>query len=186
MPWFRRGDCLPSTQEVSLTATITGKDMTARGLRAAAAKTADAKAARRRPVIARVPEGVDRKTAAGRCGMEQPTLWDWVHRCNAKGLGQRAGPKGWAEGPGRSAGAAVGPPPGRTHVALNPAQTVEPAQMVRKGPDPATDAVALLARRPATQDQGALRRHTARAHSGQAAGRAGILPLLAAAAASGI
>jgi len=161
MPWFRRGDCLPSTQEVSLTATITGKDMTARGLRAAAAKTADAKAARRRPVIARVPEGVDRKTAAGSCGMERPTLWGWVHRCNAKG-------------------------PGRTHVALNPAQTVEPAQMMRKGPDPATDAVALSARRPATQDQGALRRHTARAHSGQAAGRAGILPLLAAAAASGI
>ncbi|MFN5827701.1 MAG: hypothetical protein ACK446_11945 [Rhodobacterales bacterium] len=29
--------------------------------------------------------------------MEQPTLWDWVHRCNAKGLGQRAGPKGRAE-----------------------------------------------------------------------------------------
>ncbi|MCA3487050.1 MAG: hypothetical protein IOD05_05895 [Rhodobacter sp.] len=97
MPWFRRGDCLPSTQEVSLTATITGKDMSARGLRAAAAKTADAKAARRRPVIARVPEGVDRKTAAGSCGMERPTLWGWVHRCNAKGLGQRAGPKGRAE-----------------------------------------------------------------------------------------
>lgn len=152
-----------------MTVAITRKDMSARELRTAAAKTADAKAARRLLAIALVLEGVDRKTAAESCGMDRQTLRDWVHRYNAEGL------------EGLSDRRSAGPTP-----RLSPAQKVELAQMVRKGPDPATDAVALSARRPASQDQGALRRHTARAHSGQAAGRARISPPLGASTASEI
>ncbi|MFO0514020.1 MAG: helix-turn-helix domain-containing protein, partial [Rhodobacterales bacterium] len=65
---------------------ITQKDTPARELRTAAAKTADAKAARRLLAIALVLEGVDRKTAAESCGMDRQTLRDWVHRYNAEGL----------------------------------------------------------------------------------------------------
>ena len=43
---------------------ITRTDLSPRGLRAAAAKTADAKAARRMLAPELVPEGVDRRTAA--------------------------------------------------------------------------------------------------------------------------
>lgn len=103
---------------------ITRKDMSARELRAAAAKTADAKAARRKLAIALVLEGVDRKTAAESCGMDRQTLWDWVHRYNAEGL------EGLSDR--RS--------PGPT-LRLSPAQKAELAQIVRKGPDPATDGV---------------------------------------------
>ncbi|MCA3512742.1 MAG: hypothetical protein IOC80_04660 [Rhodobacter sp.] len=63
-----------------MTFAITRKDMSARGLRSVAAKTADAKAARRRLVIALVVEGVDRKTAAKCCGIDRQTPGYWVHR----------------------------------------------------------------------------------------------------------
>lgn len=36
--------------------------------------------------LALVLKGVDRKTAAETCGMDQQTLRDWVHRYNAEGL----------------------------------------------------------------------------------------------------
>ena len=59
---------------------ITRKDMSAGALRAASARTKDAKAARRLLAIALVLEGSDRKTAAETCGMDRQTLRDWVHR----------------------------------------------------------------------------------------------------------
>ena len=113
-----------------MTVAITRKDMSARELRTAAAKTADAKAARRLLAIALVLEGVDRKTAAESCGMDRQTLRDWVHRYNAEGL------------EGLSDRRSAGPTP-----RLSPAQKVELAQMVRKGPDPATDGVVRWRRR---------------------------------------
>ena len=103
---------------------ITRKDMSARELRAAAAKTADAKAARRMLALALVLEGADRKTAAETCGMDRQTLRDWVHRYNVEGL------------EGLSNRRSPGPSP-----RLSPAQKAELARMVREGPDPAVDGV---------------------------------------------
>lgn len=103
---------------------ITRTDLSARGLRAAAAKAKDAKAARRMLAIALVLEGVDRKTAAESCGMDRQTLRDWVHRYNAEGL------------EGLSNRRSAGPTP-----RLNPAQKAELARLVREGPDPAVDGV---------------------------------------------
>lgn len=99
-------------------------DLSARELRGAAAKTADAKSARRMLAIALVLEGADRKTAAETCGMDRQTLRDWVHRYNAEGL------------EGLSNRRSAGPAP-----RLTPAQKAELAHMVREGPDPATDGV---------------------------------------------
>ena len=99
---------------------ITRTDMSARALRAAAAKAADAKAARRMLALALVIDGVDRKTAAESCGMDRQTLRDWVHRYNDEGLD------------GLSDRRSAGPAP-----RLSPAQKAELAQMVRAGPDPA-------------------------------------------------
>jgi transposase len=103
---------------------ITRTDMSARELRAAAAKTADAKAARRMLALALVLEGSDRKTAAETCGMDRQTLRDWVHRYNAEGL------------EGLSNRRSPGPSP-----RLSPAQKAELARMVREGPAPAVDGV---------------------------------------------
>ena len=103
---------------------ITRTDMSARELQAAAAKTADAKAARRMLALALVLEGADRKTAAETCGMDRQTLRDWVHRYNAEGL------------EGLSNRRSPGPSP-----RLSPAQKAELARMVREGPDPAVDGV---------------------------------------------
>jgi len=77
-----------------MTVAITGRDLSARALRAAAAKAKDAMAARRMLAIARVLEGLNRKTAAESCGMDRQTLRDWIHRYNAAGLAGRrsAGP----------------------------------------------------------------------------------------------
>ena len=65
---------------------ITRKDMSAGELRAAAARTKNAKAARRMLAIALVLEGADRTIAAETCGMDRQTLRDWVHRYNAEGI----------------------------------------------------------------------------------------------------
>jgi transposase len=73
--------------EVSMAVGITRTDMSARELRAAAAKTEDAKVARRMLALAQVLEGAARKTAAETCGMDRQTLRDWVLRYNAEGLG---------------------------------------------------------------------------------------------------
>ena len=65
---------------------ITRTDVSASKLRAQAARTKDAKAARRMLAIALVLDGTDRKTAAETCGMDRQTLRDWVHRYNAEGI----------------------------------------------------------------------------------------------------
>lgn len=103
---------------------ITRMELSARELRAAAAKATDAKAARRMLSIALVMEGVDRKTAAESCGMDRQTLRDWVHRYNADGL------------EGLSNRRSAGPAP-----RLSLEQKAELTQMVREGPDPAVDGV---------------------------------------------
>ena len=103
---------------------ITRKDLTARGLRAAAAKARDAKAARRMLAIALVLEGKDRKIAAEACGMDRQTLRDWVHRYNAEGL----------------AGLENRKAPGRP-CRLNAEQKTGLAALVEKGPDAEKDGV---------------------------------------------
>lgn len=65
---------------------ITRQELTAAGLRAAAGKSRDAKAARRMLALTLVLEGVDPTRAAESCGMDWQTLRDWVHRYNAEGL----------------------------------------------------------------------------------------------------
>lgn len=103
---------------------ITRTDMSGRELRAAAARTKDAKAVRRILAIALVLEGADRKTAAEACGMDRQTLRDWVHRYNAEGI------------TGLSNRYSAGPTP-----LLNSDQKAELARMVREGPDLEADGV---------------------------------------------
>jgi transposase len=65
---------------------ITRQDLSAAGLRQAAARSRDANAARRMLAIAFVLEGRSREDAAETCGMDRQTLRDWVHRYNADGI----------------------------------------------------------------------------------------------------
>jgi transposase len=104
---------------------ITRDELDAAGLRKAAARSRDARAARRMLALAMVLEGADRRTAAEACGMDRQTLRDWVHRYNEEGLGglsDRRGP--------------VGPRP-----RLSAEQKAEFAAIVEAGPDPTTDGV---------------------------------------------
>ena len=103
---------------------ITRTDMSASDLRATAARTKDAKAARRILAIALVLEGADRRTAAETCGMDRQTLRDWVHRYNADGIA------------GLTNRYAAGPTP-----LLNLEQKAELARMVRDGPELEADGV---------------------------------------------
>ena len=103
---------------------ITRKDLTATQLRAAAAKTKDARSARRMLAIALVLEGADRATAAETCGMDRQTLRDWVHRYNAAGLA------------GLENRRSPGPPP-----RLSPEQKARLAARVEAGPDRKVDGV---------------------------------------------
>lgn len=103
---------------------ITRRDLTAAELRAAAARSLDARAARRMLALALVLEGVDRTTAAETCGMDRQTLRDWVHRYNAEGL----------------AGLANRRPPRRAR-RLDAGQVAELAAWVEAGPDLARDGV---------------------------------------------
>jgi transposase len=93
-------------------------------LRAEAARTADAKQARRILAIAMILDGHSRLVAAQAGGMDRQTLRDWVHRYNADGL----------------AGLADRPRPGR-RPRLAEAQRSEVAKWVEHGPDLATDGV---------------------------------------------
>jgi transposase len=72
--------------ETAMTVTITRLDRSAADLRQAAARTQDAKVARRMLAIALVLEGCSRAEAAQTCAMDRQTLRDWVHRYNASGL----------------------------------------------------------------------------------------------------
>lgn len=110
--------------EVLMAIEITRTDMSTSELRAAAARTKDAKAVRRILAIALVLEGADRKTAAQACGMDRQTLRDWVHRYNAEGIA------------GLSNRYSAGPTP-----LLNSEQKAELARMVREGPDLEADGV---------------------------------------------
>ena len=99
---------------------ITRRELTAAELRAAAAKSRDARAARRMLAIALVLEGVERKTAAEICGMDRQTLRDWVHRYNAEGLAGLSNRRG-------------APRPRR----LDREQVAEFVSWLEAGPDPA-------------------------------------------------
>jgi len=69
-----------------MTVAITRLTLSAADLRQAAARTQDAKMARRMLAIALVLEGHSRTDAAQSCAMDRQTLCDWVHRYNADGL----------------------------------------------------------------------------------------------------
>jgi transposase len=69
-----------------MTVSITRLDLSAADLREAAARTQDAKAARRMLAIGLVLEDCSREAAAEACAMDRQTLRDWVHRYNALGL----------------------------------------------------------------------------------------------------
>jgi transposase len=103
---------------------ITRMELTAAELRAAAAKSRDAKAARRMLALALVLEGADRKTAAEICGMDRQTLRDWVHRYNAEGLAGLSNQRG-------------APRPRR----LDSGQVAELVSWLEAGPDPVVDGV---------------------------------------------
>lgn len=103
---------------------ITRTDMSAGELRATAARTKDAKAARRMLAVALVLDGTGRRMAAEACGMDRQTLRDWVHRYNDEGIA------------GLSNRYSVGPTP-----LLNSEQKAELARIVRDGPDLEADGV---------------------------------------------
>jgi transposase len=69
-----------------MTVAITRDDLAATDLRKEAARTQDARAARRMLAIALVLEGHSREMAAESCGMDRQTLRDWAHRYNEFGL----------------------------------------------------------------------------------------------------
>ena len=65
---------------------ITRKELGVAELRAVAARTANAKQARRILAVAMVLDGHPRLLAAQAGGMDRQTLRDWVHRYNADGV----------------------------------------------------------------------------------------------------
>lgn len=69
-----------------MTVAITRLELSAADLRQAAARTQEAKVARRMLALALVLEGCSRTDAAQTCAMDRQTLRDWVHRFNADGL----------------------------------------------------------------------------------------------------
>lgn len=103
---------------------ITRQDLSISQLRAEAARTADAKQARRILAIAMVLDGHSRLLAAQASAMDRQTLRDWVHRYNTDGL----------------AGLTDRPRPGR-QPRLAEAQRSEVAKWVEDGPDLKTDGV---------------------------------------------
>ncbi len=107
-----------------MTVAITRLDLSASDLRQAAARTQDAKVARRMLAIALVLEGVSRTDAAESCAMDRQTLRDWVHRFNERG------PEGLKDDLAR-------PRPRR----LTAAQEAELATIVETGPDRAVHGV---------------------------------------------
>ena len=105
--------------EAAMTVAITRSDRSAHELREVAARTQDAKAARRMLAIALVLEGWSREAAAEACAMDRQTLRDWVHRYNAEGL------EGLFNQPRRN-----GPAP-----RLSAEQQAKIASWVEQGPD---------------------------------------------------
>src|SRR5690349_24610941 len=112
------------TMETAMTVAITRLELSAADLRQAAARTQEAKVARRMLAIALVLEGCSRTEAAQTCAMDRQTLRDWVHRYNADGLDglrdrRRPGPR----------------------PRLTPEQEAELEAVVERGPDPDRDGV---------------------------------------------
>jgi transposase len=103
---------------------VTRRDLSAAELRREAARSQDAKAARRMLAIALVLDGHSRGDAAAACGMDRQTLRDWVHRYNAEGIA------------GLSNRRAPGPAP-----RLSAAQKAELAHWVEQGPELERDGV---------------------------------------------
>ena len=103
---------------------ITRQDLSAAELRREAARSRDAKAARRMLALALALDGHSRGAAAEACGMDRQTLRDWVHRYNAEGLAGLADRR------------AAGPTP-----RLSAEQEAEVARWVEDGPDLAHDGV---------------------------------------------
>jgi len=103
---------------------ITRQDLSAAELRREAARSRDARAARRMLALALVLDGHSREAAAEACGMDRQTLRDWVHRYNAEGLAGLANRR------------ATGPAP-----RLSAAREAEVARWVEEGPDLARDGV---------------------------------------------
>ena len=85
---------------------ITRQDLNILQLRAAAARTADAKQVRRILAIAMVLDGHARLLAAQACGMDRQTLREGYSL--QRGWGGRAGRPATAWAPGRSIGRATG------------------------------------------------------------------------------
>src|ERR687897_2736502 len=108
-------------REAGMAVAITRTDLSAADLRREAARTRDAKTARRMLAIALVLEGRPRGEAAAQCGMDRQALRDWVHRYNAEGIA------GLSDRPGRP-----GPKP-----CLSPAQEAEVGRWVEAGAGPA-------------------------------------------------
>ena len=103
---------------------VTRAELSAAELRREAARSRDAKAARRMLAIALALDGHSRTDAAEACGMDRQTLRDWVHRYNAEGLAGLANRR------------AAGPTP-----RLSAAQEAEVAGWVEDGPDLERDGV---------------------------------------------
>jgi transposase len=110
---------------MAMTLAIERSDVSASDLRQAAARTEDAKAARRMLAIALVLDGCSRDVAAQSCAMDRQTLRDWVHRYNESGVA------GLFDLPRRN-----GPIP-----RLSDAQQVQVAKWVQDGPDLERDGV---------------------------------------------
>src|SRR6188472_795403 len=111
--------------EGTMAVVIRRLDVSAAELREAAARTQDAKTARRMLAIALVLDGWSRETAAEACAMERQTLRDWVHRYNESGL------EGLADRPRRN-----GPQP-----RLSAEQQAQVAEWIEQGPDLERDGV---------------------------------------------
>ncbi len=103
---------------------ITRQELSIAELRQAAARSRDAKAARRMLAIALVLEGCSREEAAEACGMDRQTLRDWVHRYNAEGTAGLANRR------------APGPTP-----RLSTEQEAVVARWIEEGPDLERDGV---------------------------------------------
>ena len=110
---------------MAMTVAITRLGHSAAELRSAAARTQDAKAARRMLAIALVLEDSSREAAAEACAMDRQTLRDWVHRYNDLGL------EGLFDQPRRN-----GPRP-----RLSAEQQATVADWVEQGPDLERDGV---------------------------------------------
>src|SRR6186997_2418652 len=111
--------------EGTMAVVITRLDVSAAELREAAARTQDAKTARRMLAIALVLDGWSREDAAEACAMDRQTLRDWVHRYNESGL------DGLVDRPRRNR-----PPP-----LLSAEQQAKVAGWVEQGPDLERDGV---------------------------------------------